>query len=107
MGYIRDVAIGGETHLIEPILYGISSTAAATAAKTTTINNFELVEGVVVKILFQNENSAATPTLNISNTGAKTIKLKGNWDADDIITFTYDGTNWVMENNRGIEVIRL
>ena len=111
MGYVKDIAIGGETYLIEPILYGVCETAAATAAKTATISNFELVEGVTIKIAFTNTNSASAPTLQINSTAAKPIYLsKGNislWDAGEIVTFTYNGTNWIINDYGKVEVVRL
>lgn len=111
MGYVKDIAIGNETHLIEPILYGVCETEAATAAKTVTITNFQLVAGVTIKIKFINENSASNPTLNISGTGAVNIYLNnGNispWNAGEIISLTYDGINWVLDNYGKIEVVRL
>ena len=111
MGYIKDVQIGNETHLVEPILYGICNTEANVAQKTANIPNFVLVEGVEIKIKFVNENSAATPTLNITKTGDKTIYLNnGNispWTANEVVTLIYDGEKWILPNYGKIEVIRL
>ena len=96
----------------EPLIrYGTSSEAAATAAKTASIANFTLTSGVTVYIKFTNINSAATPTLNISSTGAKSITLpNGNktpWDAGEVVSLTYDGTSWNINNYSKVEVIRL
>lgn len=78
MGYIKDVKIGNDTHLIEPILYGVCSTAAATAAKEVAISNFELVNGVRIAVYFNNKNTASNPTLNVNGTGAKSIYYSSN-----------------------------
>lgn len=91
------------------IFYGGCDTAAGTAAKASTIDGFtgkDLENGVVVYITFDNTNSAANPTLNISDTGAKPIKcvirneLTGLPEANYLIAgqtyrFVYDGENWV------------
>lgn len=112
MGYIKDVKIGNETHLIEPILYGVCSTAAATAAKEVSINNFELVDGVRIAVRFTVKNTASQPTLNVNNTGAKSIvypyrETAGYWWASGekpvlfgIYYFIYDGSMWRMEDNQ-------
>ena len=80
------------------MLYGSCSTAAGTAAKTVTIDGFELSAGVCVAIKFSNANTAASPTLNVSSTGAKAIRLNGQayayWVAGATVNFVYDGTYW-------------
>ena len=91
------------------IFYGGCDTAEGTAAKASAIDEFtseDLENGVVVYITFDNTNSAANPTLNISDTGAKPIKciirneLTGLPEANYLIAgqtyrFVYDGENWV------------
>lgn len=80
------------------MLYGTCSTAAATAAKATTISGFSLYTGVTVAVRFSYANTAASPTLNVSSTGAKAIYTNGvryaYWLANATVVFTYDGTNW-------------
>ena len=80
--------------------YGTCSTAAATAAKVATIDDFTLSTGRQVTIYFSTANTAEAPTLNISGTGAKSI-ITGSvlgetnrlfWKAGCNITFLYDGT---------------
>ncbi len=53
--------------------YGSCATAAETAAKTVTIDGFVLEPGARVSVYFSNMNTAASPTLNVSGTGAYTI----------------------------------
>ena len=91
--------------------YGECSTAAATAAKVVTVtsNSFNLYSGVTVRIKFDYTNTASAPTLNVNNTGAKNIVKWGttavgtststSWTAGSIVSFTYDGTSWVMNDH--------
>lgn len=84
--------------------YGVSSTAAATAAKTVTIDfsgTLSLYTGLTVRVKFTNGNTASAPTLNVNGTGAKTITAPGRalsalWMAGEVLDFTYDGTNWIV-----------
>ena len=108
MAYVKDIQIGNNTYLIEPILYGICETIASESSKSVNIPNFELIAGVEVRIKFTYENSATNPTLNISNTGAKAIIFNGpSWNDGEIVNFIYDGTQWVVPNYGKIEVVRL
>lgn len=59
------------------MLFGICDTAAATSAKTVSINGFALYDGVCVTVRFTNGNTAASPTININGTGAKNIYTNG------------------------------
>lgn len=82
--------------------YGTSSTAAGTAAKVVTCSGFTLSTGAIVSVYFSTANTAATPTLNINGTGAKSIYIGSatpsatanplKWSAYTIVTFQYDGT---------------
>lgn len=80
------------------IHYAECSTAASTAAKTASVTGFNLVTGSRVIIKFTNANTATTPTLNITGTGAKTIKYRGSTvgtiSAGGVYEFVYDGTYW-------------
>ena len=89
--------------------YGQCSTAAGTAAKAVTLTTGKLgtlATGAVVAVYFTKANSAATPTLNVNNTGAKQIRMVhgtawetgSNWKAGAVLTFTYDGTYWIVTN---------
>lgn len=84
--------------------YGICGTAASTAAKTVTINDFSLVDGAMFTVKFSNTNNANTaPTLNLNETGAKPmyrrlnnslIRVVGAFLMKDYYyTFLYDLTN--------------
>lgn len=90
------------------LYYGVCSTAADTAAKTVTVDGFKLVTGAMVIVKFTYANSVASPTLNVSSTGAKPIYRYGTtaastgtttngWVAGAVQTFVYDGTGWIRE----------
>lgn len=80
--------------------YGSCSTAAATAAKTVTVDNFSLETGARVAVKFTVTNTAASPTLNVNSTGAKAIYYKGAaitkgyLAANKTYEFIYNGTQW-------------
>jgi hypothetical protein len=87
------------------IPFGSCTTAAGTAAKIVDVGEFTLTTGAMVAVKFTNTNSASAPTLNVSSTGAKSIKRYGttaagtsgasSWQAGAIMIFVYDGTNWL------------
>lgn len=70
---------------------------ASTIDKKVNLSGFILAKGSVIKIKFLKGNTASAPTLNINNTGAKSIKwhdedLKSYYiDANGIYDFIYDG----------------
>lgn len=74
------------------------STAAATANKTASITNFKLVTGSSVYVKFTQTNTAATPTLNISETGAKQIwydnKIFTGLKSNRAYHLVYDGSHY-------------
>ena len=82
------------------MLYATSGTAAATAAKTATLasGTIALKAGVTVAVRFTYANTAASPTLNINDTGAKAVYTQGvryaYWSAGATVVFTYDGSYW-------------
>lgn len=102
-----------ETKLIG--MYATSSTAEGTAAKVATITpalpsgaTWELGTGTIITVKFTNANTAANPTLNVNSKGAKAIKTYANgtlteveykWKAGSTFTFTYNGTNWLMQDS--------
>ena len=78
--------------------YGTCSTAGGTKAKAVTINGYTLVSGQTVYIKFTKDNTVDSPTLNISNTGAKEIYYNGapaksyHITANSIHELLYDGS---------------
>lgn len=87
--------------------YGVCATGASTVAKTVAIDyssTLSLFTGLTVRVKFSSANTASNPTLNVNGTGAKAMMLFGSlrltsWEAGAVITFTYDGTNWVVNNS--------
>lgn len=80
--------------------YGACDTVASTAAKTVSLSNYSLVTGSRIVVKFTVTNTAANPTLNVNNTGAKPIVYRGSaisagyLAANRVYEFVYDGTNW-------------
>lgn len=94
------------------VYYATCETAAGTAVKvaTTEQTGFSLVTGAMVNVKFTATNSAAVANLklNVNNTGEKPIKYIYNNSlsnlpgtnyllANNMYTFRYDGTNWVVQ----------
>lgn len=107
MGYIAKTKIGSTTYPVGSCLYGTCGTAAGTAAKVVTCEDFDtLLTGVTIHVKFTNANSVANPTLNVNSTGAKNIYRYGttapstsaasSWQAGSVVSFTYDGSYWQM-----------
>ena len=82
--------------------YGTCSTAAATAAKVVSCSNFALITGAEITVKFTTTNTAANPTLNVNNTGAKAIYYRGSaisagyLAANRTYTFRYNGTQYEL-----------
>lgn len=80
--------------------YAVCETAGDAAAKTVEVAGFTLGTGKNVVVKFENANTAASPTLNVSGTGAKPITFQGSairaeyLRAGGIYQLVYDGTNW-------------
>ena len=80
--------------------YGTCSTTAGTAAKVVACTGFALVTGAKIDIKFTVTNTAANPTLNVNNTGAKPIYYRGSaisagyLAANRTYSFRYNGTQW-------------
>ena len=77
--------------------YGVCSTAYSTSDKTVAISDYQLVKGGLVSVRFTN-GASNFYTLNVNNTGAKTIKYRNitnmtaNVGPNDTVVFQYDGT---------------
>ena len=112
MGYVGKVTAGGSTHLVGSTLYGTCSSTADTVAKVVTCSDFTtLITGVTIHVKFTNTNTATNPTLNVNSTGAKSIYRYGttvpstsaswSWYAGAVVSFTYDGSAWIMNDMIG------
>ena len=85
------------------IFYGVCSTASATQTKVVTIEDFELFTGALIAVKFDNVNTATSPKLNISGTGAinmysvgTTAVLPNAWSAGETLLFVYNGTSYMV-----------
>ena len=94
--------------------YGVCESASTAIEKVVTVDeSFVLKTGVQVTIKFVNSvvYQGRSFSLNVNNTGAKTIYRYGgtgltnpepsSWYANSIVTLTYDGTNWIINNEVG------
>lgn len=87
--------------------FAVCSTAASTANKIVSINNFTPNYGAQIRVQFDYSNTNAAPTLNVNNTGAKSMKYNGNaitnsnftFDTTKIYTFTYTGNYYDLEGD--------
>lgn len=89
--------------------YGTSSTNSDTNTKVVTLDvdddNFFMNTGTMISVKFTNENTIASPTLNVNGKGSVAIKSYGTtglgatpcaWKANEVVSFVYDGTYWMM-----------
>lgn len=104
--------IKGSDNITRPIaatLYGTCATAVNVGEKAVVCEAFDaFVTGMTITVKFTNSNTASTPTLNINSKGAKAIYKYGttkpgttpseSWSAGAVVSFTYDGTNWIMND---------
>ena len=94
---IDGVNFNGSTNITH---YGTCSTEAGTAAKVVSLPNFTLTTGSRVVVKFTVTNTAANPTLNVNNTGAKEVYYRnaaisaGYLSANRTIEFVYNGTQY-------------
>lgn len=109
MGFAGKANIGGNDYPLASTLYGVCTTAGATAAKVVTCPDFDtLLVGITIAVKFMYTNTAADPTLNVNDTGALPIYVSGtrapgttplsSWTANSIVNFTYDGNAWIMND---------
>lgn len=110
--YAGKLNVAGTELPIGSTLYGTCTTAAGTAQKDVTLANFDkLITGVTVHVRFTNSNTHATPTMKVGSTAAIQIMRYGttkpgttaawSWYAGAVVSFTYDGTYWVMNDMIG------
>lgn len=87
--------------------YGVCDTAASTLAKVVALTGYNLKEGTIVSVKFNND-VAANSTLNINSKGAKPIYYKGSAITADVIksgntaTFIYSNGQYLLIGIDGI-----
>ena len=87
--------------------YGTCSTAAKTQTKTVDCEGFVLTTGASIRVKFTNAQSYnGQVNLNVNLTGVIPVTSYGTtasvrycWLAGEVVSFTYDGTNWIMEDS--------
>lgn len=90
-------------------LYGTCTTAAKTAAKTVSISGVtELTTGLTIYVRFTYANGVANPTLQVNSLTAKAVKrydttapstsAASSWNAGAVVSLTYDGTYWMLND---------
>jgi hypothetical protein len=101
---ISTITIDGTSYTTRP--YCTCNTAAGTSSKAVSCAGFSLAAGAILLVKFDNINTVANATLNITydtnkSTGNKPIFINGaaitaqtSWAEGSIVEFYYDGTNW-------------
>lgn len=109
MGFGSKIRINNTDHSIASSLYGTCVDSAGTVGKLVTCADFDtLMTGVTIHVKFTYGNTAANPTLNVNGTGARPIYSNGttapgntklkSWYDNTIVSFTYDGAAWCMND---------
>ena len=68
MSSISQIKTSSSNTYTVAIPYATCDTAAATATKVVSIDNFSFDTGTQIRVQFTNGNSAATPTLTVNST---------------------------------------
>lgn len=100
-----EVSVGDTDSVRRAIGYFFCDTSYATAEKRITADSYSLIAGGCIKIKFNSRNVAQNPTLNVNNTGAKTIVYNGkvvtdtySWGDGEVVEFYYENN---YNNNAG------
>lgn len=122
MAIIQKINVNGGTYNLAATAYAVCDTAAGTQAKNiaTGLSGLVLDAGVTIHVKFINGNTAQNPTLSISGaltttaTDASTTAIAimshgttrvgttigaNSWRAGEVVSLTYDGTNWIADYN--------
>lgn len=110
IGKVEKRVSDNENNILSTAVYGTCDTAGNVAAKVVDVpSGFVLRAGCVIGVRFANSNSASNVTLNVGNTGDKSIRLgtsvyagsrtniTGN--ANYTIYYMYDGEYWGWVSN--------
>lgn len=93
-----EMTIGDNTPVVRDLTFGTSYSTNADAVKVVNISDFTLSENVEIKVLMGFANTLEDISLNVNNTGVIPVKPSESntyyWDANSILTFVYDGSNW-------------
>lgn len=89
--------------------YGTCSTTASTVTKTVACDGFALIPGAEITVKFTVTNTAANPSLNVNNSGAKPIYYRGAAISADVLTanhtysFRYNGSQWDLVGDINVD----
>ena len=87
------------------IWYGTCSTSASSSPKsiTTASNDFSLTAGNMLVVLFSHTNSLSSVSLQVDGGVSKsayamdgTSDISNRWGSNEVVSFVYDGTKFVM-----------
>lgn len=102
---ILNLDIGGKITTDE-VVYGSCITIpnepeGTVGNKIVTLPGFSLANGKIIKVVMTYANDSSNITLNVNKTGAKPVTKVDSldtfyWPAGSLVTFTYNGTSWVM-----------
>lgn len=109
MSYASKVIIGDRTHLVGSNLYGVCNSEASAVTKVVELSDFDrFLVGVTIHVKFTYSNTAAEPKININSLGEKPMYLyehtcpgvtpDTSWDAGAVLSLTYDGTAWIVND---------
>ena len=89
-----------------PVHYGTCATESDTATKIVECSTLtELKAGQTIFVKFSKQNTSTELYLNVNQTGEKSVYRYGTanpaanmWRMNQIVSFTYDGTNWLLNH---------
>lgn len=85
-------------------LFGVCRTESSVINKIVALSDFNvLTSGVTIHVYFAYANTAENPKLQVGSTSLVPVKRNGNtqgkWSDGSVISFTYDGTNWIQNDS--------
>ena len=105
--YVGHINIDNVDYPIGSTLYGTCSGVVSgdSTSYAVSMANFDKLEtGITIHVKFTTANISGATKLKVGNQTAKTITNPSgevSWSANSVISFTYDGTNWIM--NDGVD----
>lgn len=116
VGYVGQIHIGENDYLVGSTLFTVLDTSSNPASGSITnpdnntirfnvpLSNFSLARGVTVHVQFKQANTVINKTLQLKVGDADPKEIKNpngakSWKADTVISFTYDGTSWIMNSS--------
>lgn len=101
-------------NVLANIGYFTCDTEAGIAEKVVSASGYALTTGGIIRIKMTNTNTADNVTLNINNTGAKTLLYNGSrvsseksWEAGEVLEVYYDGTQYQAKGGDDINIEKM